>query len=157
MAEVTVGIGIDISGFHAIPFAMDVVTDANGNPFGLRADDPATSIEPFRQSKRDLLTAGCSVEEFLAAWRWDDWNDFRIVIQGAKPRTTCWINGLLVASIDLATMQFPNYDAYAVAGFLGPKGHIAFEVHDNDWGGLGHGRWGRDAARRWRNIRIKEL
>lgn len=149
--------GNGISGFHAVPFALDVVTDTNGSPIGLRADDPTTSIELFRKSKRDLLTEGCSVEEFLAVWRWDDWNDFRIVTQGHKPKTSCWINGLLVASIDLATMQFPNYDADAVAGFLGPKGHIAFEVHDNDWGGLGHGRWGRDAACRWRNIRIKEL
>ena len=64
---------------------------------------------------------------------------------------------MLVASIDLGTMQFANYDADAVAAFLGPKGHIAFEVHDNDWKGLGEGRWGRDAACRWRNIRIKEL
>jgi hypothetical protein len=77
-------------------------------------------------------------------------------IVGAKPKATVWINGLLVASIDLATMTFPNYDADAVAAFLGPKGHIAFEVHDNDKR-LGEGRWGKNAACRWRNIRIKEL
>lgn len=65
----------------------------------------------------------------------------RIVIRGAKPKCTCWINGLLVASIDLGQMQFPNYDS--MAAFLGPKGHIAFKVHDNDWGGLGQGRWSR--------------
>lgn len=149
--------GNGISGFHAVPFALDVMTDANGTPIGLRKDDPATSIEPFRADKRDLLTEGCSVEDFLDAWKFDDWNDFRILLQGAKPKASVWINGLKVASIDLGAMTFPNYDADAVAEFLGPKGHIAFEVHDNDWGGLGQGRWGRDAACRWRNIRIKEL
>jgi hypothetical protein len=149
--------GNGISGFHAVPFALELALDAAGNPIGLKNDDPATTIEPFSQAKRDLLTHGCSVEEFLAAWKFQDWNDFRIVIQGAKPKCSVWINGLLVASIDLATMQYPNYNADEVAAFLGPKGHIAFEVHDNDWKGLGEGRWGRDAACRWRNIRIKEL
>ncbi len=149
--------GNGISGFHAVPFALDLARDVAGKPIGLKEDDPRTSIEPFRQDKRDLLTQGCTVEEFLAAWKFQDWNDFRIVIQGAKPKCSVWINGLLVASIDLGTMRFANYDADQVAAFLGPKGHIAFEVHDNDWKGLGEGRWGRDAACRWRNIRIKEL
>ncbi|WP_320203620.1 3-keto-disaccharide hydrolase [Agrobacterium rosae] len=149
--------GNGISGFHAVPFALDVVTDEGGKPVGLREDDPATSIEPFRQSKRDLLSEACTAEEFLEAWKFEDWNDFRIVITGIKPQATCWINGLKIASIDLASITYPNYDADAVAQFLGPKGHIAFEVHDNDWGGLGQGRWGHEAACRWRNIRIKEL
>jgi len=148
--------GNGISGFHAVPFALDVVLDADGNPASLRQDDPETSIEPFRQAKRDLLTEACGIEEFLGAWKFQDWNAFRIRLVGAKPKATVWINGVLIASIDLAAMKFPNYDADAVAGFLGPKGHLAFEVHDNDKM-LGEGRWGRTAACRWRNIRIKEL
>jgi Domain of Unknown Function (DUF1080) len=148
--------GNGISGFHAVPFALDVVRDAAGNPVGLKNDDPATSIEPYRQDKRDLLTGGCSVDEFIAAWKWGGWNHFRVRLAGVKPQCSVWINGLLIASIDLATMRFPNYDADAVAEFLGAKGHIAFEVHDNDLR-LGEGRWGREAACRWRNIRIKEL
>ncbi|MEZ5230972.1 MAG: hypothetical protein R2710_31125 [Acidimicrobiales bacterium] len=35
-------------------------------------------------------------------------------------------------------------------------GDIAFEVHDND-PLLGLGRWGHDAACRWRTIRIKKV
>lgn len=148
--------GNGISGFHAVPFALDVMLDADGKPVGLRQDDPKTSVEPFTQAKRDLLTEACSVEDFLAAWKFADWNVFRVRIVGAKPKASVWINGLLVASIDLGAIKFPNYDADAVADFLGPKGHIAFEVHDNDKM-LGEGRWGRTAACRWRNIRIKEL
>lgn len=148
--------GNGISGFHAVPFALDVKTDANGTPIGLQEDDPATSIEKFTQAKRDLLTEHCSVEEFLATWKFNDWNAFRILFVGAKPKASVWINDLLIASIDFAAMQYPNYNADDVADFLGPKGHIAFEVHDNDKN-LGEGRWGRTAACRWRNIRIKEL
>jgi hypothetical protein len=148
--------GNGISGFHAIPFATDAVYDAKGKAVSLGADDPATTLEPFNQSKRDMLTSACNIQEFLTTWRFGDWNEFRIRIVGAKPAATVWINNLEVASINLATLVAPNYDSDRVANCLGREGHIAFEVHDND-GMLKERRWGRDAACRWRNIRIKEL
>jgi hypothetical protein len=61
-----------------------------------------------------------------------------------------------VAEIDLATMSHPHYDADAVLAILGPRGHIALEVHDND-PVLGQSRWGIGASCRWRGIRIREL
>ena len=146
--------GNGIGGFHAVPFALDVQRDGSGAPVGLRPDDPSTSVEPFSPAKRAMLTRGATVEEFLAVWRWADWNEFTIRCVGRKPTTTVWINGLLVAEIDLATLEAPNYDADAVADALG--GHIAFEVHDND-PRLGEGRWAPSARCRWRDIRIKEL
>jgi len=146
--------GNGIGGFHAVPFALDVQRDPSGAPVGLRADDPSTSVEPFSPAKRAMLTRSATVDEFLAVWRWGDWNEFRIRCIGAKPLTTVWINDLLVAEIDLARLVAPNYDAEAVAGALG--GHIAFEVHDND-PLLGPGRWAPSARCRWRNIRVKEL
>jgi hypothetical protein len=103
-----------------------------------------------------MLTYAANVQDFLAAWRFLDWNEFRIRIVGAKPVVDVWINAVRIASIDLSTLTAPNYDADAVASFLGREGHIAFEVHDND-ALLKEGRWGRDAACRWRNIRVKEL
>lgn len=148
--------GNGISGFHAVPFALDVTRDAAGTPTGLCLDNPATSVEPWSQAKRDLLTEAGSAEDFLARWKFQDWNRFRIRVVGAKPVVTVWINDQLTSSIDLATLDAPNYDADAVAAFLGREGHIAFEVHDND-GMLKDGRWGRTAACRWRNVRIKEL
>ena len=89
-------------------------------------------------------------------WRWRDWNELRVRIVGAQPLVTTWVNGVKIAELDMATLVAPNYDADAVAALLGPRGHIAFEVHDNDTR-FGERRWGRDAACRWRNIRIKEL
>jgi hypothetical protein len=53
-------------------------------------------------------------------------------------------------------MRHPNYDPDAVLGVLGPQGHLALEVHDND-PMFGDSRWGPGARCRWRNIRIKPL
>ena len=39
---------------------------------------------------------------------------------------------------------------------LGARGHISLEVHDND-PKMGEARWGKTAACRWRNVRIREL
>ena len=148
--------GNGIGGFHAVPFAIDARYDESGNPVGLGPDDPATTLERFRDAKRDMLSYAAGLEEFLTAWRWSDWNELRVRIVGVKPLITTWVNGVKIAELDMATLTAANYDADAVAELLGPRGHIAFEVHDNDTR-FGERRWGRDAACRWRNIRIREL
>jgi hypothetical protein len=148
--------GNGIGGFHAVPFALDARRAPDGTPIGLQLDDPATSVEPFTPEKRAMLTKSADADEFLAAWRWGDWNEFRIRCVGAPVLTTVWVNDLLVAEIDLAQLQAPHYDPDAVLGVLGGRGHIAFEVHDND-PLLGRDRWAPSARCRWRRIRIKEL
>lgn len=148
--------GNGIGAFHAVPFALDGVYGADGRLTALKEDDPKTSIEPFSDRKRAMLTHAASVTDFLRVWRVLDWNEFRVRVVGAKPKINVWINGLEVAAIDLATLDAENYDADSIAAFLGREGHIAFEVHDND-PMLAEGRWGPDAACRWRNIRIREL
>jgi hypothetical protein len=146
------GIGL----FHAVTCALDACYDEHGNPVGLCVDDPATSVEPFHERKRRLLSYAATAEEFLGAWRWLDWNELRVRVVGAKPTLTSWVNGVQIAELDMATMQAPNYDADAVAAMLGRRGHVTFEVHDND-PMMGDRRWGPGAACRWRNIKIKEL
>jgi hypothetical protein len=147
--------GNGISGFHAVPFALDAKYEL-GQPVGLVEDDPTSSVEPFDHSKRDLLSYAADIDAFLSAWRFGDWNQFRIRVVGRKPSVTVWINNTKISAIDLETLTFPNYDADAVADCLGSEGHIAFEVHDND-SMLKERRWARDAACRWRNIRVKPL
>ncbi|WP_460798622.1 3-keto-disaccharide hydrolase [Microbacterium sp. GXF0217] len=148
--------GNGLGSFLGVPFALDAEYDASGTPVGLREDDPKTSLQPIDDAKRGLLTYVSDVDDFLATWRFGDWNEFRIRVVGAKPTATVWINGLKIAAINLATISAPNYDADAVASFLGPSGHIGLEVHDNDVA-MGEKRWGPGAACRWRNIRVKEL
>jgi len=61
-----------------------------------------------------------------------------------------------ISEIDTATMKHPLYNPEVIQELLGPKGHIAFEIHDND-PGMGEARWAPYAACRWRNIRIREF
>ena len=69
-----------------------------------------------------MLTYAATIDEFLDAWRWGDWNEFRIRIVGAKPVVTSWVNGVKIAELDMATLVAPNYDADAIAAFLGRRG-----------------------------------
>jgi hypothetical protein len=148
--------GNGLASFHALPFAVQSEKDANGAVIGLASDDPATSVEPVTKDKIDRLRYAADVADFLAVWRSNDWNEFRIRCVGALPRITTWINGLKIAELDTATLDTPNYDPAAVLACLGNRGHLAFEVHDND-AMFGEARWGRGAQCRWRNIRIKDL
>lgn len=149
--------GNGLASFSAVPFAIDALLDADGRAIGLKADDPATSVEPVTPDKIARLAHAARAEDFLNVWRWGGWNELRILCQGgALPVITTWVNGLRVAQIDTATLESPGYDPTTIAALLGTRGHIALEVHDND-AHFGDARWGPGAACRWRNIRIREL
>ncbi|MEW1811959.1 DUF1080 domain-containing protein [Pseudarthrobacter phenanthrenivorans] len=148
--------GNGLASFSAVPFAVDVDTDADGRPIGLIADNPEASVEPVTEEKRGRLAFAADVDDFLKVWRWGAWNELRIRCVGALPVITTWVNGLKVAELNTATLDSPNYDPAAVLATLGDRGHIALEVHDND-SMFGEARWGKGAQCRWRNIRIKEL
>lgn len=142
--------------FSALPFAIDAVLDDEGRPIGLRADDPATSVEPVTPEKIARLSYAADVDALLDVWRWGDWNELRIrCVGGALPTITTWIGGVKIAELDTATLDSPGYDPRAVGEYLGASGHIALEVHDND-DMFGEARWGRGAACRWRNLRVRE-
>ena len=148
--------GNGLASFSAVPFAVRSIKDAEGIVIGIQADDLATSKEPVTQEKIDRLSYAASVEDFLAVWKWDEWNEIRIRCVGALPVITTWINGLKIAEIDTSTIDVPNYDPQRVLEYLGPHGHIALEVHDND-AFFGDSRWGPGAQCRWRAVRIKPL
>ncbi|WP_326761683.1 DUF1080 domain-containing protein [Streptomyces phaeochromogenes] len=148
--------GNGLASFSAVPFAVVSKKDAQGRIIGLTADDPATSVEPVTQEKIDRLSYAADVNDFLKVWRWDDWNEIRIRCVGALPVITTWVNGLKIAELNTETLDSPDYDPAAVLESLGNRGHLAFEVHDND-ATFGEARWGTGAQCRWRNIRIKDL
>lgn len=146
-----------IAGFHGVNFALDVERNEAGEAIGLKLEDPATSLEPVTQEKIGLLSYACDPEDFIKVWKWKDWNSFRIrCVGGSLPTVTTWINGLKVAEINLETISWPNYNPKDIAETLGPMGHIAFEVHDND-SRMGDARWAPGAQCRWRNVLLKEL
>ncbi len=145
--------GNSIGGFHAINWNVDAEYDETGKATRLIIEDPATTIEPIHDWKREMLTYSITGEEFLRVWKWDDWNEFRIVCRGAFPEITTYINGVKVASVDMSKTEEHFFKDKAAQL---TRGHIAFEVHDND-PGMGKARWGEEAACRWRKVRIREI
>ncbi|MFD1716104.1 DUF1080 domain-containing protein [Amnibacterium flavum] len=148
--------GNGLASFSALPFSIRSVVDGDGAVIGIEADDPATSLDPVTDEKISRLSYAAKAEDFLDVWRWNDWNEIRIRCVGASPVLTTWVNGLKIAELDTATIDSPHYSPEGVLEWLGPRGHIALEVHDND-PIMGEARWGRGAACRWRNITITEL
>jgi len=105
-----------------------------------------------------LLAYGCPVEEFLKAWKFGDWNRFKIRCEGEFPYSTTWINGTTIAETDSARIVWPGFDKQATGAPLGRRGRVSLEVHGNGRGDvLGTDRWAHGAVCRWRNIAVKTL
>lgn len=148
--------GNGIGGFHALAHNVDVARDADGTPVGLIAEDPATTLEPVTPEKVALLSYAAPAEDFQRAWRWDEFNEFRVRCVGKYPVLTTWVNGVRLYELDTSAITHPNYDRDAVAELLGREGHIALEVHDND-PRMGRERWGENAVVRWRNLELTRI
>jgi hypothetical protein len=97
----------------------------------------------------------CAPEVFFETWRIGTWNTLRIRCAGTIPRITTWINDVKIAELDASTLERAEYNRERVAALLGPRGHIALEVHNNGPGNIP--RWGPGAYCRWKNIFIREL
>ena len=141
--------GNGIGSFRIWPIEVDWKLDENGNAVGLTAKEAHEDL-------RKNLTYGCSPSEFLKAWKFQDWNTFRIKCVGNPlPVISVWINDIKISELNVATIDWKGYDPEKVKRLIGPMGHIGFEVHDN--GKMGWDRWGKGAVCRWKNIFIKEL
>jgi hypothetical protein len=141
--------GNGIGSFRARHYAFDVRRDAGGRPVGLQLLDVPES------EKKGLLYAA-DPREIIRVWKFLDWNTIRIRVAGAMPRLTTWINGMKVVEFDAAQYEAEHYDRKRVLDLLGPRGHIALEVHNND-ANLGLDRWGPGAVCRWKNIVVTPL
>ena len=94
----------------------------------------------------------CTSDDFRRTWRMNDWNTFRIRVEGDLPRITTWINEVKICECDTSKIEWKDYDPEAAKKLLGPRGHIALEVHDGP-----PERWGVGKVARWRNIAVKQL
>ena len=88
------------------------------------------------------------------AWKTDDWNAFRLRVEGEAPRVTLRINGVRMYDV-----QAERNDLLADA----TEGYIALQSH---WSATSRpipddfemsGSWKPGAAHRYRNIAIREL
>lgn len=136
--------GEQLGGFGARPFSLAGETDDAGSLVAL-------TTRPVSQYAEGALAYAGSGEEWLSAWRVDDWNTLLVRVEGAYPTITTWINGTKIMSFDAATFEHERYDREEVAGTLGEAGSIALQVHG------GADRWPAQATARWKNIRIRPL
>ena len=97
------------------------------------------------------LEYACTPEEWLKAWKINDWNQALIRVEGGRyPKITTSINGLKVCVFNAATSTAASYDKEAVAKTLGERGSIGVQVH-------GGGSYPVGRKCEWRNIRVREL
>jgi hypothetical protein len=95
-------------------------------------------------------TTSCTSDEWLKAWKVNDWNTARVRVVGNPAVMTTWINGVKICEFDGNIYQAKNYDKTKVSELLGSEGHIAVQVH-------GGKSWPMGAKCRWKNILVKPL
>jgi hypothetical protein len=117
--------------------------DANKRLVGVTTDKHLTAADAG-------LLYSCKPEEWVEAWKVDDWNTAMVRVEGKYPRITTWINGLKVCEFDGDSSTANRYDKEAVFKELGAEGSVAVQVH----GGNG---WPNGAKCRWKNLKLRVI
>ena len=91
-----------------------------------------------------------TMDDWVKAWKLNDWNTAKVRVVGDPAKITTWINGVKVSEFDGTTFEQEKYDKENVTKLLGSKGSIAVQVH-------GGTSWPVGAKCRWRNIKVKLL
>jgi hypothetical protein len=131
-----------VGGFNTRTFDINGRLDG-GKLVGFTTDKHKTPADA------GLLSA-CTPEQWVSAWKIDDWNTARVLCTGKYAHLTTWINGQKVCEFDGATAMNPKYDKDKVLEQLGAEGSIVVQVH-------GGKNWPSGAKCRWKNIRIKPI
>jgi hypothetical protein len=133
--------GEGTGGFNTRTFNIDgIVND----------EKTLTSIKATPVKNLPKLDYSCTGDEWVKAWKINDWNRVRVKVEGSPAKVSTWINGQAVIVWDGATYEGPGYDKQKVIDTIGDEGSIAVQVH-------GGKSWPVGAKCRWKNIRIKPL
>lgn len=137
--------GEGVGGFSTRTFDIDGKYDDAKKLVGM-------TTSKHRSAEEAGLVASCTPEEWVAAWKVNDWNTARVRVNGKHPQITTWINELKVCEFDGEKSSNSGYQAEKehILEKLGPVGSIAVQVH----GGTG---WPKGAKCRWKEIKIREL
>ena len=132
--------GEGVGGFNNRPFEI----------FGVYSDKQLTALTA--KPNKNTLPAAYSIsgDDWIKAWKVNDWNTAKVRVVGNPALMTTWINGVKVSEFDGNTYEGKGYDKAKVSATLGSEGSIAVQVH-------GGKSWPDGAKCRWKNIRIKPL
>jgi hypothetical protein len=134
--------GEGTGGFNTRPFDV----------FGVYNDKKELTgftTKPSKEVPENVFT--CRGEDWIKAWKRDDWNTAKVRVVGNPPHITTWINNVKINEFDGTTYSGPRYDKAKVAETLGAEGSVAVQVHG------GTGAWPTGAKCRWKNVKIREL
>jgi len=135
--------GEGTGGFNTRAFDIAGVYDADKKLTGLKTTN--------HKSAADVgLIRSCTPQQWVEAWKINDWNTAQVIVEGEYPTITTWINGLEVCHFDGAASTVERYDKDDVLKKLTDAGSIAVQVH-------GGGGWPNGAKCSWRNIKIRVL
>ncbi len=96
------------------------------------------------------LEYSCTPEEWIQAWKFNDWNTSRIRVEGKYPRITTWINDVKVCVFDGRGSQNKDYKKEEIFQAVGAEGSIAFQVYNGSYCPKG-------SQCRWKNIKIQRI
>jgi hypothetical protein len=132
--------GEGTGGFNTRPF----------NIYGTYESKELKSITSKPVENAPAVDYTCTGDEWIKAWKVNDWNTARVVVTGSPAKVTTWINDQKVIEWDGTKYADPKYDAQKVIDVLGDEGSIAVQVH-------GGKSWPVGAKCRRKNIKVKVL
>ena len=136
--------GEGTGGWSARPYNIAGEIGYGGNLVALFA-------EPNKNFKPEHVVSTATGDQFVNAWKIDEWNRVKVRCTGKYPRITTWINDVKIVEWDGETFSHPQYDREKLLAAIGTEGSIAVQVHG------GKGAWVPGGKCRWRNIRVKPL
>ena len=104
--------------------------------------------------ERMPVSKGAHAANVASVWKPNDWNAFRIRMEGAIPRISLWINGTFMWEV---TEPVNDFIAGETTGMIGLQAHWSAVYSSAAEAFNMAGSWKPGAAHRFRNIAIKEL
>ncbi|GAB2583497.1 3-keto-disaccharide hydrolase [Spirosoma areae] len=97
---------------------------------------------------------GAKATDREKVWRANDWNSFRVRMEGEIPHLTLWINGVQMWDVEQPRNDFI---AAATEGMIGLQCHWTALYSASAGSGMPLTSWRPDAAIKFRHLAIKEL
>nr|WP_293833309.1 DUF1080 domain-containing protein [uncultured Arsenicibacter sp.] len=100
------------------------------------------------------ISQSAKATKLASVWRANDWNAFRIRMEGEVPHLTLWVNDVLMWDI---TEPKNDFVAGATEGMIGLQAHWSSAYQPGVQAFSMAGSWKPGGAHRFRRIAVKEL